>query len=763
MLIKLALGNVRKSARDYMIYFVTISFSVALLYAFNTIDTHVDMLPHRRLIIETIDSLMNIMSYMLIVALALLIIYANNYLIRRRTKEFALYQVFGMRRRDVAKILTTETFVSSLGALLVGLILGVLLSQFLVFVTGRIVEETVSNYHFVFRPEAIGLTVISFGVIFLITLALNLVTLRRLQLVELMKHSRTNEVSRLKSPWVMFALFVSALALIGLAYWRLLTIGYPFDAIYAYGNPEATAEVWGQFAFTTLLVCVGTYLFFYSLGGALLFFARTSRSVYWRGLNMFTVREFASKIKSAALSMGSISIVLFLMLSVITPTFGVTSSMRETIEENAPYDVTFEVGYDTYRGVENEGEDREAENKRREEFNVENAIKLLEEKGILQGISASNTGVYLGRFVGEDARVLLTPSLSVSYMTDDYGQPLEDARAVPSLSEYIEASGYDTSQWGYGIDQDFTRRNYYSFEVVPVSAYNARRALSGLAPMPVGEGQYAISYAFAFEGLTDLYRSALNSGLEIEVAGQKLKPAGGASIALDESEAAIFIEDFIKSNDGVLIVPDSVFAEIENAENVTATIYGAINFDNAQPSEYFQDDFSDYMYGPFICEEEDAQQCQTLWFIGAFATQVSVADGAIEVLGVAIYVSIYMGFVLAMISAAMLAIQVLSGFSEAAPRYRRLSQLGALRGDVNRSVALQIAWYFVLPLAVAACHAWVAVVEALKIVEFIVPLSISRGAVMTGLLVVGVYGVYALLSYWSAKALVSSEADLAER
>lgn len=759
MLVKLALGNVRKSARDYVIYFVTISFSVALLYAFNTIDTHVDMLPHRRRMIQTVDSLMDVLSYVLMVALALLIIYANNYLIRRRAKEFALYQIFGMRRRSVATILTIETFVSSLSALIVGLALGVLLSQFLVFVTGRIVQETVTNYHFVFRPHVIMTTVIAFGIIFLLTLALNLLTLRRFQLVDLVKRSRMGEVSRLRSGWVALALCIGGIALIGYAYWRLIHIGYPFEKLYSTGDTDAVGQAWGNFGLTTALVCAGTYLLFYSLGGALLYFARASRTLYWRGLNMFTVREFASKIKSSALSMATISIVLFLMLSVIAPAFGVSTSIRQGVEKNALYDLAFSLGYDEFHGEYEGNGTRPVETEYAKSVTVEEVKALLEKQSSLH---ADTAGTYSGRFIGQDAHIAITPAVSIGYMTDENGDSVSGEHSVPSLADYIKASGYDISQWDYDIDKDFLTHDFSSFEVVPVSAYNSRRALAGLEALTIDEGEYAISSVFAFEGLSDMYASALNSGLEIEVAGQIVKPIGGGSVALDDSAAAIFVEDFLPTNRGIVVVSDSLFEKVKELENSYMQTYVVVNFDDDVQDTYTIDDVSQYVLAEYF-ESANSGDSEGSWYISSFSSRVNVLETAVEFLGLVIYVSIYVGFVLAMISAAMLAIQILSSFSEAAPRYRRLSQIGASRQQENRSIGVQIAWYFLIPLLVAVCHAWVAVAQALDFIELLLPMAIGRGALLTGVLVVSVYGVYALVSYWSAKSVVASEVNLAER
>lgn len=114
MLARLALGNVRKSLRDYAIYFVTLVLGVAVFYAFNSIAGQADFLkPEYGELLGVLGDLMMGLTVFLAFVLGFLMVYANNYLVRRRKKELGLYQVLGMRRSQVSAILTLETLIAS--------------------------------------------------------------------------------------------------------------------------------------------------------------------------------------------------------------------------------------------------------------------------------------------------------------------------------------------------------------------------------------------------------------------------------------------------------------------------------------------------------------------------------------------------------------------------------------------------------------------------------------------------------------------------
>src|SRR5574344_845274 len=166
MLFKLALKNIQKSFKDYAIYFFTLVFAVAMFYTFNSLDAQTSMSALNESSLDTIKSVVSILKYLSIfvaVILGFLIVYANNFLIKRRKKEFGLYLTLGMSKRKVAIILILETLFIGLMSLVTGLILGLFMSQLLSLLTIKMFEINLSSYQFIFSLASLKETIFDFS------------------------------------------------------------------------------------------------------------------------------------------------------------------------------------------------------------------------------------------------------------------------------------------------------------------------------------------------------------------------------------------------------------------------------------------------------------------------------------------------------------------------------------------------------------------------------------------------------------------------
>ena len=130
MLCKLAWGNVRRASRDYLIYLLTLALGVTVFYAFNTISLQVDIAGIKTAgMREIMSELLSRLTIFLAAVMGFLMVYANNFIMKRRKREFGLYQVLGMTRGQVARIMAYETLIVSGAALVLGIICGIALSQ----------------------------------------------------------------------------------------------------------------------------------------------------------------------------------------------------------------------------------------------------------------------------------------------------------------------------------------------------------------------------------------------------------------------------------------------------------------------------------------------------------------------------------------------------------------------------------------------------------------------------------------------------------
>ena len=314
MLCKLAWGNVRRAGRDYLVYLLTLTLGVTVFYAFNTISMQVDIAGiDEEGLAQVMGSMLGDLTYFLAGVMAFLMVYANNFIMKRRKKEFGLYQVLGMGRGRVATIMALETVIVSVVAFVAGIVLGVGLSQLMTFFTASLFKTQIANFHFFFSMHAFNLTLVCMLVMFVLTLLLNLRAVRRTKLIELMGAERRNESIKTRNPWIAIAIFVVGAVLVGVAYYRLLRDGFPLTA-----TDSKLQEAMNQFGITTAMVTVGTFALFWGLSGMLIKLLQSLRGVYWRGLNMFTVRQLAAKVNTVCFSMGVIAMLLFLAITSVT-------------------------------------------------------------------------------------------------------------------------------------------------------------------------------------------------------------------------------------------------------------------------------------------------------------------------------------------------------------------------------------------------------------------------------------------------------------
>jgi putative ABC transport system permease protein len=330
MLIKIAFGNVRRSVRDYAVYFVTLVLSISIFYAFNALSQQsavLNLSEQQSQNVQSFGDIISTLSLFIVMIFAFLIVYANRFLIRRRTHEFGTYLMLGMSKSSVALILSLEAFFVGIASLFIGLFLGFILSQGLLYLTAVFLSTTLTQFSFMFSLSSCEMTLFCFALIFVFSLLLNLVTVSRHQLIDLIKATRTNEIVRFRSLPACVVMFIASLFCLGYAYSTILSDGI--------------ANMSSTFLIKALLICIGTGLLFFGLSGVLLRFAQMRQSRYLRGLNAFITRQLTARISTAAVSITMVSLTLFLALSATCDGIFLCNSFNNSIAANTRYDITF--------------------------------------------------------------------------------------------------------------------------------------------------------------------------------------------------------------------------------------------------------------------------------------------------------------------------------------------------------------------------------------------------------------------------------------
>lgn len=726
MLCKLAWGNVRRAGRDYLVYLLTLTLGVTVFYAFNTISMQVDIAGiDEKGLAQVMGSMLGDLTYFLAGVMAFLMVYANNFIMKRRKKEFGLYQVLGMGRGRVATIMALETVIVSVVAFVVGIVLGVGLSQLMTFFTASLFKTQIANFHFFFSVHAFNLTLACMLVMFVLTLLLNLRAVRRTKLIELMGAERRNESIKTRNPWIAIAIFAVGVVLVGVAYYRLLRDGFPLTA-----TDSKLQEAMNQFGITTAMVTVGTFALFWGLSGMLIKLLQSLRGVYWRGLNMFTVRQLAAKVNTVCFSMGVIAMLLFLAITSVTCGMSIANVMNENLERYNPVDVSQTYVYytpdtfDYYKEYVNPSD--EADRMVPADTTVDLYPAWHGRDSSADNNDETGKKVDIADVAGEHVQI-------DSYLSYPFGS------SNPSVtpSEMCKIMGEKLPKAFGGSNADTM-----GLFVTPASQYNKLRQMMGEEPVHIGHDQYLLTCDMGGE-LVDLYTKYMAGGHALTLGGHTLKPATDKS---DEDTAAI-ANSAMGSNPGTVVVADELLSQL-NLQPYSSSLL--VNYKQGMDTTEADESIK---YTPLDDLLVDGKKPGS-W--GTFITRSEMYTQAAQMNGLISYLAIYIGFVLVVACAAILSIQQLSNVADGSRSYRVLAQIGCDDRQIRHSVMAQQAVFFLFPLAVGLAHSFVALKVVIELVSIFGNMSIGGTVGLTCAIFLAAYGGYFLVTYLMSAGMVQA-------
>lgn len=724
MLCKLAWGNVRRAGKDYLVYLLTLTLAVTVFYAFNTISVQADLVLEEEGLPELLGTIMSGLTMFLAVVMGFLMVYANNFIMKRRKKEFGLYQVLGMSRGQVSRVMAMETAIVSGGALALGIVLGVGFSQVMTFFTASLFKTQIRDFHFFFSVPAFLITVGCLVAIFLVTLVFNLGVVRRAKVIDLMSAGRKNEAIKTRNPIVSAAIFILGTALIGIAYFRLLRDGLPVDSA-----PSEIDAAMNQFMLTTGIVVAGTILFFFGLSGFLLKVLQGARSLYWHGLNMFTVRQLSAKVNTVSFSMAIISMILFLAITSVTGGMSIASVMNTSVERSTIADYSRVVMY-LGENVVNDPT-----------YTGDVPMRLATEPVDIMELSRSNV---IDKGTSEERPFDLAGILGSHVQVETYdSRPIGTELPLVSLNDLAAAVDMPMPK-----GTNSSNASMMGLMVMRESDYNRYLDFRGKEHVDLGDDGYLITSDMG-ESVNKIYNADMREGVEVELGGRTLRPVADH---VDEA-ASSFFNSSMGSNSGTIVVPD----ELVDASGLP--LYAS----------YF---LGDYREGLTYDETEGYVRQDRSWdqilnadgsesaIWGMEATRAQSYESTNSMNGLISYLAIYIGFVLVVACAAILTIQQLSGVADSGKNCRILSELGTFNREIMRSVLVQQAIFFVFPLLMGVAHSFVALQVVIEIVALFGGMSIGGTVGVTCGIFLLCYGGYFAVTYVMSKGIVQDSIRL---
>lgn len=497
MLFKLSLKNIKKSFKDYAIYFLTLVLGIAIFYMFNSLDSQQAMLKvsqSTRELIQLMITMLNFVSVIIAVILGLLIVYANNFLIKRRKKEFGIYMTLGMGRRQISKILFIETIFIGIISLAVGLVIGIFASQFMSVLVAKLFEADMSGYTFVFSKDACIKTCMYFAIMYLAVMIFNAFTISRYKLINLLTAIKKNEQIKMKNPIACIIVFIIALATLIFCYYKVT-----IDA-----NSIMTEEKMLQII---LLGIVSTILTFWSLSGFILKIVQSRKKIYLKGTNMFVLRQLHNKINTTVVSMSVICLMLFMTITILSSSLSLRNTMQKDLIEMTPVDVN--LYKPAYLPEDDEDYTKEA----------------VEDSKIPITQTLENNGFDLNNLKD----IVEIPIYATNDLTwgDTLGSTLEEAK------EQFTMLQYDTAE-----------------RIIKVSDYNKIARLYGQEEYILNDNEYII--LCDFDNMKELRDKALAKNEPIEILGKEYYPK------YNECKSGYIEMSTSHINTGIILVPDSL-------------------------------------------------------------------------------------------------------------------------------------------------------------------------------------------------------------
>lgn len=444
--------------------------------------------------------LLGMVSVFVAVILGLLIVYANNFLINRRKKEFGIYMTLGMGKRQISKIILLETIFIGIISLIIGIVIGVFASQFMSILVAKLFEADMSEFQFVFSKDACIKTCIYFAVMYVAVMIFNTLTISRYKLINLLTATKKNEKVKIKNPVLSILIFIIACGILGCAYWKV-TGGV---------NTLDTAE---KILPVILMGIVGTIAVFWSLSGFVLQIVQSMKKTYLRDTNMFVLRQINNKINTTIVSMSVICLMLFMTISILSSSLSLRNTMQKDLIEMTPVDINL---YKTANLPER------YTNRYGKEI-VYTKEQIADSKITIQETLKEN---------GFDMNLLKDIIEIPIYVTNDLTWE-------EFFGNKIEAVKAQFSMLAYGTTE----------EIVKISDYNKIAKLYGMEQYDLKDNEYIV--LCDFDSMEAIRNQVLHDDNTLKIAGKEYKTK------YHECKSGFIVMSTSHVNTGIILVPDN--------------------------------------------------------------------------------------------------------------------------------------------------------------------------------------------------------------
>ena len=314
---KFALNNLVKNKRFIVPYVLSAIFTIMSFYILSSLafGDNLNKLPNG---IEATKQVLSLGIIVIAIFSTIFLFYTYSFLVKRRVKEFGLYSVLGMTKKQIAKILVLETIFIAVTTIVLGIGLGIIFDKLMLLVLLKLFSAGVS-FGFSITPIAIVFSVLLFGGIFFLLLLYTVIKIARLRIVALLKDENKGEKEP-KSRWI---LAIIGLALIGYGYYTAQTVQNPVKALLV-------------FFYAVVAVIIGTYLVFMAVSITVLKIMKNNKNFYYKPKNFISVSGLLYRMKRNAVGLANICILSTMVLVTMGSTSALYAGMEKSYNERFP-------------------------------------------------------------------------------------------------------------------------------------------------------------------------------------------------------------------------------------------------------------------------------------------------------------------------------------------------------------------------------------------------------------------------------------------
>lgn len=683
MLFNISLKNIRKSLKDYTVYFFTLILGVAIFYVFNAIDSQSVMLDVRENmmdIIKLMNDMLSGVSVFVSCILGFLIIYASRFLIKRRNKEFGIYLTLGMSKRKISAILFFETLLIGIVSLVAGLVIGTILSQFMSVIVANMFDADMTKFKFIFSMKACIKTLIYFAIMYVLVMIFNTFSISRCKLIDLLNAGKKTEKVTMKNPIVCTIVFVIGVGILSYAYWMVTRGVESINIINKIGVPIA-------------LGCVATFLIFWSVSGFMIRIFTSIKSVYYKGVNSFVLRQFCSKINTTVFSTTVICIMLFITISVLSAALSMKDSLSKDLDSMCPVDVqlakySYDAMSDAYATSQNMNEkDRE----------------MLEDSKLSIIETLNNSGFDAQKYFKDVAE----------YNIYNTGLTVKDTLGDINTDDYQFMA--DTIM-----------------PVMTIGDYNSVARLYGNSTYELNDDEYII--VADYKNMVMIRNQALKKGIILSVNGKEYKPRYSECM---DGFVHIGVQNM---NDGILVVPDNAVKPQQVRNMGLSADYRADTKEERYSIETQLDN---------LMKNISFQTSFISW-----NSRIDLAESSVGLGALVTFIALYLGIIFLISSAAIFALRELSDSADNKERYGMLRKLGVDERMIDMALFKQIGIFFAFPLILALIHS-VFGIKFINIILATMGMSSMAASIgLTLAFVAVIYGGYFLITYLCSRSII---------